>query len=59
MPNDDIVVNNKVFASIDEDLELMECFLNLPQLHEMHNPINMINIQKHQQVDQSLEKAQQ
>merc|ERR1712032_1808054 len=37
----------------------MECLLNLPQLHKMHNPINMINIHNHQQAEQRLVQAQQ
>ena len=59
MPNDYIVVDDKVFVSIDKDTELMEFFLNFPQLNEMHNPINIINICNHQQEDQIIVQAQQ
>ena len=58
IPNDDIVVDDKVFASIDEDTELMECFLNLPQLNEINNPINIMNIYNHKQVNLNIMQTQ-
>ena len=40
--------DDEVFINIDEDNEIIECLLNLPQLEQMQNPINMQNIFNHQ-----------
>ena len=47
VPKDDIVIDDEVFTTIDEDNELIDCLLNLPQLDYMENPINMTNIFNH------------
>lgn len=51
---DDIIIDGKVFATIDKDLKMMEFFLNLPSLQTMHNPIQMQHIRNQQQQDQDL-----
>ena len=55
---EDVFVNEvpELFPTIcrNEDVDVMECFLNLPALREMHNPVTVVNIQNHQAADQHL-----
>ena len=46
--------DDEIFVAIDEDNELIEYLLNLPELDQMHNPINMQNIYHHQRNDPNL-----
>ena len=48
------VLDDEAYFIIDEDNEVIECLLNLQELHEMPNPINMKNIFNHQRADQDL-----
>jgi hypothetical protein len=54
VPNDELIIDDEAFTTIDEDNQLMECLLNLPPLQEMHNPISMQNIRNHQLQDMEL-----
>jgi len=55
---EDVFVNEvpELFPTVcrNEDVDVMECFLNLPALREMHNPVTVVNIQNHQAADQHL-----
>ena len=56
--------NNNEFPELlptvcqNEDTEVLECFLNLPALHEMPNPVTVVNIQNHQAADSPLQQMQ-
>ena len=52
--SDERIDSSDTYFSIDEDNEIMDMFLNLPPLTEMHNPIDMRNIRNHQQQDQEM-----
>ena len=41
-------------SDIEDDNELIECFLNLPTMEELPNPISLQNILNHQQQDRDL-----
>ena len=40
--------------NIKDNNELIECFLNLPTMEKLHNPISLQNIMNHQQQDNDL-----
>lgn len=44
----------KDVATISEDSEMLEAFLNHPEFHAMQNPITMLNIHQHQMEDERL-----
>ena len=46
--------NSGVYFHIDKDKDIMDLFLNLPPMDEMHNPIQMQNINNHQLQDAEL-----
>ena len=52
--HEDVLERGDVFFFIDEDNDVIECLLNLPELDVMPNPINIQNIRNHQQQDQNL-----
>ena len=51
---DERINNCDSYFNIDDDNEIMDLFLNLPPMTEMHNPINMQDIHNHQQQDAEL-----
>jgi len=53
------IPEGETFLNIDEDNQMIDCFLNLPPLEQMANPIMIININNHQQADLELQQALQ
>ena len=57
--NDKMILEDKVFSTtylkkenhsnVEDDNELIKCFLNLPTLDDLPNPISLQNIMNHQQ----------
>ena len=61
--NDEMILEDEAFlniseaenhSNIEDDNELIECFLNLPTMEELPNPISLQNILNHQQQDPDL-----
>ena len=51
------ILEGETFFAANESYKLIECFLNLPPLEEMINPITIINIINHQSRDLRLQRA--
>ena len=51
------ILEGETFFAANEDNKLIECFLNLPPLEEMINPITIINIINHQSRDLRLQRT--
>ena len=51
------ILEGETFFAANENEKLIECFLNLPPLEEMINPITIVNITNHQSRDFRLHQA--
>ena len=49
------ILEGEIFLAANKSYKLIKCFLNLPPLEEMINPITIINIIDHQSRDLRLQ----